>query len=58
MFYVKRQSRSGGAEYLIEGVSSRYRWAKVPKTAARMFSRKWNAARVARRVAGNVRMFE
>ena len=58
MFYVKRQSRSGGTEYLISAVNSRYRWAKLPKTSARMFSRRWNASSVASKVAGAVREFE
>jgi hypothetical protein len=47
MFIVKRTSPSGGTEYLVEAVHSRYRLAKLSKTSARQFSTQRAASRLA-----------
>jgi len=54
MFIVKRTSPSGGTEYLIEAIATRYRFAKVSRSLARQFSTKSSASRVAREHDGVV----
>jgi len=54
MFIVKRTSPSGGTQYLVEGVTTRYRWAKMAKSSARLFSTKSSASRLAKQFEGTV----
>jgi len=54
MFIVKRRSLSGGTEYLMEGVTTRYRWDKKQKTTARVFKTKRAAFRNAKVRGGRV----
>jgi hypothetical protein len=56
MFIVKRQSRSGGAEYLVEATTRKgYRWGKVGLEQVRHFASRSSAQRNAEKYDGEVR---
>jgi len=55
MYIVKRVSLSGGMEYLISGVSTKYRWVKEKRSVAKRFTTRSGASRVANRYAGSVK---
>jgi len=49
MYIVSRSSFSGGAQYVVEGVATRYRWDKVAKNRAHVFGSKSAASAYANR---------
>ena len=57
MYMVRKQSRSGGAEYLVERVlmrSPKFRWGKVAIESVHMFNSKAAARRNAKIYGGKV----
>jgi len=54
MFIIRRCSKSGGSQYLVEGVHSRYRWSKTAIQSARKFTTKSSATKLANTYGGDV----
>jgi hypothetical protein len=55
MYIVRRQSRSGGAEYLLQATTKKgYRWGKVCAEQVHVFSNSSTARRNAKKYGGNM----